>query len=361
MILGQAALAAANGATWLCIGTELDQIAGPAYKAYWDNIIAAIRAAYPSLKLTYAADWDTDLRLGRRERSRRRHRQSGDADQFRWRARRFRDRRIRADLERRRSYARRSHRGLDGNARRHRRDRDTYAVTGGQSLIAYYESVAAEVGKPLLFTEMGYANSSDGGERPGALQRRAAQKTTRFRRSFTRRSSRPGDSRATTRCKASISGTGIRTPPRWATARSTSARKVCRRNPSSSASSRRGAPLDFTGDGRSDILFQNASGALWTWHSTTRRSPAAGKSGRRARVDLRTSADFAGDGRCDPLWLSASGSLWYWDIEGTSIVGGGYLGVPAGLGRLWGPAISTATVSATSCFRTRAALSRSGS
>ena len=61
MILHCAQIGVANGATSLCIGTELDQLTGPAYKPYWDSLIAALRVQYPTLKLTYGADWNDDI------------------------------------------------------------------------------------------------------------------------------------------------------------------------------------------------------------------------------------------------------------------------------------------------------------
>ena len=45
MIVREATLAQANGATLFCIGTELDQLTGPAYETYWDNIVSAVRWA----------------------------------------------------------------------------------------------------------------------------------------------------------------------------------------------------------------------------------------------------------------------------------------------------------------------------
>ena len=45
-------------------------------------------------------------------------------------------------------------------------DPTTLAVTGNQSLISYFEGVAAQVGKPLLFTEIGYENASDAAAQP---------------------------------------------------------------------------------------------------------------------------------------------------------------------------------------------------
>ena len=40
------------------------------------------------------------------------------------------------------------------------------SVTGGQSLMSYYEGIRRRSGKPLLFTEIGYANSSDAAINP---------------------------------------------------------------------------------------------------------------------------------------------------------------------------------------------------
>jgi hypothetical protein len=57
MILAVAQVAQANGATMLCIGVELDQLAGPAYLTDWTDIITAVRAVF-SGKLVYSANWD---------------------------------------------------------------------------------------------------------------------------------------------------------------------------------------------------------------------------------------------------------------------------------------------------------------
>ena len=60
MIVDEATVAQANGATMLCIGTELDQLTGPAYLSDWTDIISAVRAVFTG-KLTYSADWDDDI------------------------------------------------------------------------------------------------------------------------------------------------------------------------------------------------------------------------------------------------------------------------------------------------------------
>jgi Glycoside Hydrolase Family 113 len=58
MIVDEATVAQANGAASVCIGTEFDQLTGPAYLSYWTDIISAVRAVF-SGKLTYSADWNS--------------------------------------------------------------------------------------------------------------------------------------------------------------------------------------------------------------------------------------------------------------------------------------------------------------
>jgi autotransporter passenger strand-loop-strand repeat protein len=163
MIVDQAQLAQADGATIFSIGTELDQITGPAYETYWDNIITAVRAVFTGA-LTYSADWDdaispwqyggTGLAVG-----------TGDIT-------------TQVSFWNKLDYV-----GIDEYApisdlknptlnqliagwTQAPTDSVTSAVTGGQSLINYYEGIAAATGKPLLFTEIGYANSSDAASSP---------------------------------------------------------------------------------------------------------------------------------------------------------------------------------------------------
>jgi hypothetical protein len=60
MIVNEASIAQADGAQMLDIGTELDQLTGPQYLSEWTQIISAVRAVY-SGALTYSANWDDDL------------------------------------------------------------------------------------------------------------------------------------------------------------------------------------------------------------------------------------------------------------------------------------------------------------
>ena len=172
MILQQAQIAVANGATSLCIGTEIDQLTGPSYKAYWDDIIKTLRTNDPSLKLTYAADWNSDVSPWTPA-------YSGVATGLPAGT---------GNLSTQISFASElDYFGVDCYAPLSNAANPTlqqlidgwtqtpvdsgataasYQVTGGQSLIAYYESVAAAVGKPLIFTELGYENATDAAAQP---------------------------------------------------------------------------------------------------------------------------------------------------------------------------------------------------
>ena len=171
MIVQQATIAQAGGAQLLCIGAELDQITGPAYKSYWDDIIAAVRQVFTG-KLTYSANWDTNQGYWQYNNgSFAAGNQTGP--QY-----------ITNDLSTQVSFwsaldyvgidqyaplsdaANPTQQDLVNGWTQAPSDPTTSSVTGGQSLIAYYESVAAATGKPILFTELGYANSSDAAANP---------------------------------------------------------------------------------------------------------------------------------------------------------------------------------------------------
>ena len=164
MLLQYAKVGAANGATSLCIGTELDQITGPAYKSYWDNIISTLQTDYPTLKLTYAADWDDDQSPWT----------EGGSGLVKGTGNLATQVSFASELD---------YLGIDDYApisdaakptlaeliagwTQKPTDATSLKVTGGQSLISYFESVAAAVGKPLLFTELGYESATDAASSP---------------------------------------------------------------------------------------------------------------------------------------------------------------------------------------------------
>jgi len=169
MIVAQAKIAQADGAQIFCIGTELDQLTGPAYQPFWDQIIAAVQAVYTG-KLTYSATWDSNQGYWQ---------YSGNFS-----AVEEGSNYITGNLASQVSFWNdMDYVGIDEYAplsdvadptlqdlidgwTETPADAVTAAVTGGKSLIQYYEDISIATGKPLLFTELGYANSSDAAANP---------------------------------------------------------------------------------------------------------------------------------------------------------------------------------------------------
>jgi autotransporter passenger strand-loop-strand repeat protein/autotransporter-associated beta strand protein len=149
MIVAEAEVAQANGAQMLSIGAELDQLTGPQYLSYWTSIINAVRAVF-SGALTYSASWNTA------------------SDVSFW---------SQLDYE-----------GIDcyipltnvqnptlqdlingwTQPATQSSNPGAYAYIGDQSPIQYFEGLSAQSGKPLIFTELGYANDSDAAANPPA-------------------------------------------------------------------------------------------------------------------------------------------------------------------------------------------------
>jgi hypothetical protein len=149
MIVSEAEVAQANGAQMLSIGAELDQLTGSQYLPYWTDIINSVRAVF-SGELTYSASWNT----------------AGEVS----------------------FWNQLNYEGIDcyvplSNAANPTLQQlingwldpatpsanpGAYAVIGNQSPIQYFESLAAQSGKPLIFTELGYANDSGAAADPAA-------------------------------------------------------------------------------------------------------------------------------------------------------------------------------------------------
>jgi hypothetical protein len=149
MLIAEAEVAQQYGAQMLCVGVELDQLAGPQYLGCWTDIIGSVRAVFGGA-LTYSANWNTASEVS-----------------F-W---------TQLDYE-----------GIDCYVPLSNVPNPTlqdlingwlepanastnpiaYAAIGNQSPIQYFESLAAQSGKPLLFTELGYANDSGAAAQPWA-------------------------------------------------------------------------------------------------------------------------------------------------------------------------------------------------
>jgi hypothetical protein len=169
MIVAQAKAAQAGGAQLFDIGTELDQLTGPAYLADWTKIITDVRAVF-SGKLTYSAISDDDLSPWQYGGGQPAAGTGNLATQVSF-------------------WSQLDYVGIDEYAAISDADNGganpdptlaqlvagwedtptdptTKQMTGGLSLIKYYENVAATIGKPLLFTELGYNSAPDAASQP---------------------------------------------------------------------------------------------------------------------------------------------------------------------------------------------------
>jgi len=163
LMVQEATLAQQNGAQLFCIGTELDQITGPSYESYWDTLITDVKQVFTG-KLTYSALWDDSQSPWQYGGS---GLAAGTGD-------------ITTQIS---FWSQLDYVGIDEYApisdktnpsvatlvkgwTQTPTDALTKDVTGQQSLISYYEGISATLNMPLLFTELGYADSSDAAINP---------------------------------------------------------------------------------------------------------------------------------------------------------------------------------------------------
>jgi hypothetical protein len=184
VLLPLATMAQQVGAQVFDIGTEIDQLTGPAYQAEWNQIITDVKAIYTG-KLTYSAIGDNDLSP--------------------WQYANFADPKITTPppvgtgdattqvsfwnkldylgIDQYSALSNLNDTGNNGsqpslqalinaweqpftNSGQGTPTDNTAAQTGGLSLIQYYESLATATGKPLLFTEIGYNSAPDAASQP---------------------------------------------------------------------------------------------------------------------------------------------------------------------------------------------------
>jgi len=78
---------------------------------------------------------------------------------------------------------------------------------------------------------------------------------------------------------------------------------------------------DFNGDGNSDILWRNDSGAVATWNMNDRSSSGLVIASVSNDWHIAGAGDFNGDGRSDILWRNDSGAVATWDMNDRSYSG----------------------------------------
>jgi hypothetical protein len=162
MIVAIAQVAQTNGATSLSIGAELDQLTGPVYLSYWTDIITSVRAVF-SGKLTYSADWDDKISPWQGQHGL----TAGTGDlttqvSF-WSQLDYLGIDCYAPLS---DAANPTLANLIAGWTQTPSDPTSLSVTGNQSLISYFASVATQAGKPLVFTEIGYESANDAAKQP---------------------------------------------------------------------------------------------------------------------------------------------------------------------------------------------------
>ena len=161
ILVQQATAAQQAGASVFCLGTEIDQLTGPAFATEWDGIISAVKAVYTG-KLTYSADWNDSQSPW----------QYGGAPVGT------------GNIETQVSFWNQlDYVGIDEYAplsdaanpteaqlvagwEDAPTDPNVAALTGGESLIKYYEGLSSDLGKPLFFTELGYEDATDAASSP---------------------------------------------------------------------------------------------------------------------------------------------------------------------------------------------------
>jgi hypothetical protein len=322
MIVAVAEVAQANGAAMLCIGVELDQLAGPAYLTYWTDIITAVRAVF-SGTLVYSANWDAAISPWQGQHGL----PAGTGDlttqvSF-WSALDF----VGID-----EYAPLSDKAspvladLIAGWTQVPSDATALAVTGNQSLISYFDGVAATIGKPLFFTEIGYESASDAALEPAGTTTNIydpALQANLYAAFFDAwKSSGNGtltgvlfwnwDPNA-----AEVGpGNGANFSPQALPAQ----RVVAAAFNGRAVNAVMTATHDFNGDGMSDIAWRDTAGDTASWlmnAASVIATPAFGEI--PMSWTLAGQRDFDGDGKADWLWRDSAGDLAVWFMNGTAV------------------------------------------
>jgi hypothetical protein len=332
MIVAVAQTAQANGATMLCVGVELDQLAGPAYLTYWTDIITAVRGVF-SGTLVYSANWDAAISPWQGQHGL----TAGTGDlttqiSF-WSALDF----VGID-----EYAPLSDKAspvladLIAGWTQVPSDQTALAVTGNQSLISYFDGVAAKIGKPLFFTEIGYESASDAALEPAGSSTNIydpALQANLYAAFFDAwRQSGNGalsgvlfwnwDPNA-----AEVGpGNGANFSPQALPAQRVATAAFA----GHAVNAVMTATHDFNDDGMSDIAWRDGSGDTSAWLMNAASAVASAGFGQiPLSWTLAGQRDFDGDGKADWLWHDGAGDIAIWFINGAAVSSTAAIGVVA--------------------------------
>ena len=328
MIVSIAQVAQENGTAILCIGVELDQLTGPAYLSYWTDIIASVRAVF-SGKLTYSADWDDNISPWQGQ-----HGLTAGTGNLAnqvsfWNDLDYLGIDVYAPIS---DAANLVLANLIAGWTLTPSDPTSLAVTRNQSLISYFESVAAQTGKPLLFTEIGYESASDAAKQPSGTSTNIydpALQANLYQAFFDAWQQSGNNSLIgiyfwnwDPNAAEVGPGNGPNFSPQGEPAQEVVTAAFSTRPINSAAHTR-----DFNGDGYSDIAWRGPTGdvAIWLMNGTQILSgPDFG--------NVPTSWSIVGQrqlnnsGHADLIWRDTAGDLSIWFMNGTQVVSAPVLG-----------------------------------
>jgi FG-GAP-like repeat len=322
MIVAVAQVAQTNGATMLCIGVELDQLAGPAYLTYWNDIITAVRAVF-SGTLVYSANWDAAISPWQGQHGL----PAGTGDlatqvSF-WSALDF----VGID-----EYAPLSDKpspvlaDLIAGWTQVPTNSTALAVTGNQSLISYFDGVAGKIGKPLFFTEIGYESASDAALEPAGSSTNIydpALQANLYAAFFDAWES-SGNGTLTgvlfwnwdPNAAEVGPGNGANFSPQALPAQHVVTAAFTGRAVNAVMT----ATHDYNGDGMSDIAWRDTAGNTASWLMNAASVIATAAFGDIPMSwTLAGQRDFDGHGKADWLWRDSAGNLAVWFMNGAAI------------------------------------------
>jgi hypothetical protein len=322
MIVAVAQAAQTNGATMLCIGVELDQLAGPANLTYWTDIVTAVRAAF-SGTLVYSANWDAAISPWQGQHGL----TAGTGDlttqiSF-WSALDF----VGID-----EYAPLSDKAspvlgdLIAGWTQVPSDQTALAVTGNQSLISYFDGVAAKIGKPLFFTEIGYESANDAALDPAGSSTNVYDPALQANlyAAFFDAWQQNGNGALTgvlfwnwdPNAAEVGPGNGANFSPQALPAQRVATAAFTGRAVNAVMT----ATHDFNGDGMSDIAWRDGSGNTSSWLMNAASVISGTGFGEiPASWRLAGQRDLDGDGKTDWLWLDSAGDLAVWFLNGAAV------------------------------------------
>ncbi len=326
MIVGVAQVAQANGADSLSIGAELDQLTGPAYQSYWTDIISSVRAVF-SGKLTYSSEWDDDVSPWQGANGLTAGTGSLATQVSFWHELDYLGIDCYAPLS---DAAHPVLADLMTGWTQTPSDPTSLAVTGNQSLIGYFETVATQTGLPLIFTELGYESASDAARQPSGTSTKAYDPALQailymaFFDAWQQSANHPLAGVYFWNWDPNAAEVGPGNGPNFSPQSEPAQRVVTAAFAGRPVNQTLPSTHNFNADGLSDILWQDTSGNLALWEmngGTILNANTAGFGAVPAPWAIVGQRDFNADGKADILWRNTTtGDIAIWEMNGTTIL-----------------------------------------